>query len=130
MSIKKISVLIGVLLGLCSLVGVGVAIDAHYAKQEYVEKIEQRLDQKIWSDRYYRIQERIWTLEDRYPDPQKMPQAVKEELRKLRMLKEQIEKRLKIPIDQIGALVVAMARTKATASAPTPPEGVTLEEPV
>jgi len=130
MSIKKISTLIGVILGVCSIVGIGIAVDSHYAKQKYVESIEQRLDQKIWSDRYYQIQQRIWQLQDRYPDEDKMPLSVREELRKLEFIKKQIEKKLKVPVDQIGALKVAVAHAKATAGAPSPPKDLKMENEV
>lgn len=128
MTAKRISLIIGIMLGVASLIGVGIKVDAHYAKQKYVEMIEQRLEQKIWSDRYYRIQERIWTLEDRYPDPTKMPPAVKEELRRLKLLKKQIEEKLRIPIEQIGSIVVAVAHAKATAGMPISPKNIKINK--
>lgn len=128
MSVGRVSTLLGVLVGLCSLIGAVAAVDSRYAKQVYVEKIEQRLDQKIWSDRYYQIQQRIWQLQDRYPIPQNMPQSVKEELRKLKFLKEQIERKLRIPADQLGTIELAVAHAKATAGAPVPPKRIKVSE--
>ena len=57
-----------------------------------VKKIGYRLDQKIQQDRVDSLQERLWKLEDRYPDLTKMPQEIKDEYRKLKSEKETLEK--------------------------------------
>jgi hypothetical protein len=66
------------------------AIDSHYAKAAEMKilaaenkRLEMRLDQKIVSDRSDSIQQRIWKLEDRYPDRRKAPPEIQEMWRQL-----------------------------------------------
>ena len=42
------------------------ALDQTYARQEQVVAIDQRLEQKIVGDRFFRLQQAYWALEDRY----------------------------------------------------------------
>lgn len=70
-------------------------LDAQYAKAEDVQRIEQRLEFKITKDRYETIQERLWKLEDRFPDKRKMPSSVLEEYRQLESEKELLQEKIK-----------------------------------
>jgi len=60
------------------------------ATQKAMERLEQRLDQKMLSDQLKSIQDRIWKIEDRCGKEPKDP-TVREELRKLYEEKRQIE---------------------------------------
>ena len=62
--------------------------------------LSMRLDIKILEDRLNAIQERIWRLEDRYPDINRMPDTVLEEYRKLKREMEKIEKRIEYLLRQ------------------------------
>lgn len=91
--LKKISVILGIVIALGTIVSFCFAVNSIYAKQSYVKNLEQRLDYKIKQDRYNTLQERIWKLEDRYHNKE-MPISVKEEIRKLREEKNILEKKL------------------------------------
>ena len=82
MNIQQISISIGVIIGLTTLVGLGFKVDARYAKMEKVVYIEQRLEQKIAQDRTNYLQEQIWKIEDRYRN-QQMPDEVLDRYRRL-----------------------------------------------
>lgn len=61
-----------------------VALDAHYAKAQALQRLELRMDQKILVDRQDKVQERIWRLEDRYKnDIRNANDTDKEQWRKL-----------------------------------------------
>ena len=75
-------------------------IDTRYAlcadvtqTQRAIQKLEERLDQKILYDKLQAIQERIWKIEDRSGKEPK-DELIKHELRKLHEEKKQIEKNL------------------------------------
>lgn len=59
-------------------------IDSNYAKASEFKKLELRLEQKITSDRSDKLQERIWKLEDRYPQIQKAPAEIQYEMKMLK----------------------------------------------
>jgi hypothetical protein len=86
--------ILGVLTILGIFFGAYCYLDARFAKAEEVRAVEQRLDYKIVSDQVQVKQQRSWQLEDRYQE-KTMPEAVKEEYRKL---KEEI-KRLEIKLN-------------------------------
>jgi hypothetical protein len=72
-----------------------------YRAMETIKKIEIRLDYKIVEDQLRGIQQRIYTIEDRYCsdktkpcDEAKMPQTVREEYRQLLCEKEKLQKDL------------------------------------
>lgn len=71
-------------------------LDNEYAKCAEVKKIEQRLDHKIATDYLQSKQQRIWALEDRYPNKDKMPTPVKEEYRQLQEEKKLLEKKIEV----------------------------------
>jgi len=75
---KRIATIISIVIGLCTLVGLGYKYDQRLAKAEDVntsiQKLSIRLEQKIQEDRLGNIQERLWRVEDRYgTDCSKMP---------------------------------------------------------
>jgi|GEM_PF-2807462 hypothetical protein len=59
-------------------------VDSRYAHDADVTLIEMRLEQKILTDRSSQIQQRIWKIEDRYPDMSQAPETVQEEYRQLK----------------------------------------------
>lgn len=66
---------------------------------ETIKKIEIRLDYKIIEDQLRTVQQKIWTIEDRYCtdkskpcDEGKMPQTVSEQYRELKCEKERLTK--------------------------------------
>jgi Co/Zn/Cd efflux system component len=97
---KKITTIISILVGILTACGAWVVLDSHWAKAEDVkavntkiDKLSKRLDQKILEDRRSNIQNRIWSLEDRYEN-EDMPQSVIEELRILNADKKDITKKI------------------------------------
>lgn len=82
--IKKLSTVIVIIIGLCTLAGIGYKYDQRLAKADDVKKLDIRLEQKIQSDRVANLQERIWSYEDRYgTDCLIMPTNVRAEYRNL-----------------------------------------------
>ena len=79
--IKKVMAVIGMILALASVVGLLFSLDGRWAHSEDVERLAIRLEQKIQQDRARDLQQRQWTLEDRYGKEEKMPQSVREEYR-------------------------------------------------
>ena len=63
---KKVSVIVGICVGIATLIGAYYTFDCTYSRASWTKKIELRLDKKILQDRLYYLQERIWKLEDRY----------------------------------------------------------------
>ena len=64
-----------------------------YALAEELKQTNKRLDQKIMSDQLNNVQQRIWTLEDRYKG-KKMESSVSEEYRVLQEQKKQLNDEL------------------------------------
>ena len=90
---KRLSLYIGIVIGVLTLITMGYKYDERLAKAEDVNKsiqaLSQRLEQKIQDDRLSNIQQRIWNLEDRYgTDKTKMPPAVCDTYRRLYEEKE------------------------------------------
>jgi low affinity Fe/Cu permease len=72
-------------------------IDNRYASSEDVKQIEQRLDYKITADQMNDMQNRLWTLEDRYGhNLERANDIVKQEYRKLKSEKDELSKKLDI----------------------------------
>jgi hypothetical protein len=108
---KKISIAIGIVVSLISIVGALFLLDARWTKAsttieikealcnkdgELLNKIagnRKRMEQYIAQDRYNWLEERKYKLEDRYEN-KPMPQTVKEEYRKLISEMKSIEKSL------------------------------------
>ena len=84
----------GVALTTVSIVSALFAVDAYYAKAEAVDKLEIRLEQKILNDRYDRVQERIWKLEDRFIAQEKAPVETKRSWRELQLERDDIHRKL------------------------------------
>ena len=66
-------------------IGAGLyALDTTYARHDVVSAIEQRLQQKIVSDRYLQLQQVLWRFQDRYgQNCERGDQAVREQCRVL-----------------------------------------------
>ena len=84
-----------VLIGLCF--GVYFFFENRYALAEELKKTQQRLEEKIQSDRLNSVQERIWKIQDRIGN-KKPNDNEKEEIRRLKEEKDRIDKSLKKPI--------------------------------
>jgi hypothetical protein len=69
-------------------------VDNKYACSEDVKKLEKRLDYKIISDQALSIQQRIWTITDRF-EGKKMDKTTKEEFQQLEKNKEDLNNKLK-----------------------------------
>ena len=100
MELDKSKTILALLLGCITLMGTAFSVDARYAKQEQVKKVQEsvkkvetRLDNKILKDRGNLLQERIWKYEDRY-DGKKMPDTIKEVVRDLQKELDDINKKL------------------------------------
>ena len=86
-SITAILILFGMIFGVYKY------IDTRYALAEEVKKVEKRLDYKILSDQYNAIQQRIWTIQDRF-QKKPMDQTTTDELRKLEQGKGEIQNKM------------------------------------
>jgi hypothetical protein len=86
---KNLTVLFGVIISLSTIIGTSFALDKRWALAKDLKKLERRLDYKICIDRHNSVQQRIWSLEDRYQEINSMPRLTKEEYRRLTLeLKE------------------------------------------
>jgi len=96
MSLKKISVILGLVISLTVIVGAGAKLDRRWAKTDQLVMVAQRLDQKIIQDRINAIQERLWRLEDKYGNTiADMPETIRDQYRRLLKEIKDLEKRLK-----------------------------------
>lgn len=89
-----IAISVSFVLTLLTITGTLFTIDDRWAKAADVKLVELRLDQKIYSDRLHNIQQRMWSLEDRYGEEKYMPPAIKEEYRRLKQ--EYIKTKMKL----------------------------------
>lgn len=113
MSFKKISAIIGLMIAITTIVGMLFKVDGRYAKaididqleqytQQHIQKVEKRLDLKILQDQLADVRKRIWALEDRYDNNiNKMPQETKEEYRKLKEEKKELESKIEKIIEKV-----------------------------
>lgn len=67
-------------------------LEKRYALAEDVEKLSNRLDQKILEDRRDNIQQRIWKLEDKYSN--EIPDDIKDQYRQFQKELEELDKKL------------------------------------
>jgi hypothetical protein len=97
MNIKEMSGSIVAVAAVVSLAFGGYFYFEHrYALADELQKTNQRLEQKIQQDRVNAVQERMWKIEDRLQDQNRRPTDLeKDEIRKLQVEKDQIEKGLK-----------------------------------
>ena len=87
--------LIAVAVGLSTLLGTAFTIDSRYAKTDYVEQIDKRLELKILKDRANALQERMWKIEDRYGmEVSDMPDDKRDQYRKLKKEYDEIMKKI------------------------------------
>lgn len=89
--ITKLSTLLGIV---AIIFAAYFYIDERYAQCDDVKKIERRLDYKIAADQLDYKEQRISKIREQYPDPNKMPKIVKEELDKLLREQKHLEKKL------------------------------------
>lgn len=92
---KIIGLIIAILTLFGILFGAYQYMETRYALAQEVKKIEQRLDYKILTDQLKAIQQRIWTIQDRFNN-KKMDTTTKEEVRDLEQNKEQIQEKIKV----------------------------------
>ena len=94
--IKRLSLILGLIIALSTILGLLWQLDSRWAKAADVAALSIRLEQKIAADRMDNIQQRIWKLEDRYGKEEKMQGEIKDEYRSLKLelkkLEEQGEK--------------------------------------
>lgn len=102
MTLRRLSILVGAIVGSITIVTTAIQVDRYYAKAAEVQQIEWRLDQKIIQDRVNALQERIWRLEDRYGiDTTEMAPEIREEIRKLKAERKHLDKELDILLEQM-----------------------------
>jgi len=96
--VKKITAICGLITALAGVVTLLFTIDHRFAKSSELKKVKTRLEHKIESDHYQWLEQRSYTLKDRYIN-KPMPQSVKEEIRKieddLKWLREKIKSLMK-----------------------------------
>ena len=72
-----------------------LGIEARYASSGFVKQIDERLEQKILSDRRANLQERVWNLDDRFgPGCLECDLIVKDEYRRLLFEIKEIDEQL------------------------------------
>ena len=92
----KVNTVIAIAVGFSTLLGTAFTIDSRYAKTDYVEQIDKRLELKILKDRANALQERIWKIEDRYGmEVSDMPDDKRDQYRKLKKEYDEIMEKIK-----------------------------------
>jgi len=88
---NKLTVTLGIIISLATIMGFIFAVDARFAKAERVVMLELRLDQKIVQDRIQYVQDQIWVIQDRYKGEgcEKPLNVIDRERRLQKQLKEQ-----------------------------------------
>lgn len=59
-----------------------------------VRLVSERLEQKILTDRYEGLEQRLWKIETRYPNLQQAPETVREEYNKLKQELSKLDREL------------------------------------
>ena len=91
----KVNTVIAIAVGFSTLLGTAFTIDSRYAKTDYVEQIDKRLELKILKDRANALQERMWKIEDRYGmEVSDMPDDKRDQYRKLKKEYDEIMKKI------------------------------------
>jgi hypothetical protein len=88
----RILTIISCLVALMTVIGGLMAADARYAKEQRLCKVEQRLEQKILTDRLFQLRQRMWNLEDHYGI---VPAQSMEEYRLLKQELELLDRNLR-----------------------------------
>ena len=96
---ERLSMIVGIIIGVISLVSTLFYLDNRWAKSRKVKKLEVRLEVKIQHDRLDRVQDRSWKIEDRYANIP-MPEDVKDDYRQLKIEIKRIESRIKHVTDK------------------------------
>ena len=92
----KVNTVIAIAVGFSTLLGTAFTIDSRYAKTDYVEQIDKRLELKILKDRANALQERMWKIEDRYGmEVSDMPEDKRDQYRKLKKEYDEIKEKIK-----------------------------------
>jgi len=92
---KKIVAVIGILVGLSTLIGGLYAYDRVKADQEDLIAIEYRLDQKIVTDKRFYVQKELWEIEKQYGyDKSKYPTHIIDRYNKLKYQLKEVEEEL------------------------------------
>ena len=94
--LKKFEKLVNPILTVIAVTSMLFTVDAYYAKASAVEKLEMRLEQKILQDRQDKVQERMWTLEDRFIKKERVPREVTDQIRRLQIEKDEIKRKLDV----------------------------------
>lgn len=97
---KKLAVIGGILALLSSIFAGYFWMENHYASAEELGKIKQRLEYKITDDQYKAIQQRIWSIEDRY-NGKKMPEDISQTYRQLKSNEELLKNQL-MKMEKLG----------------------------
>lgn len=79
---KKYATILAILVSLSTIAGIGLTLDNRFAKAESVNQLRSEFKLFVLRQRMKALQERLWHLEDRYPET--MPVTVKEEYRRLK----------------------------------------------
>lgn len=69
--------------------------EGRYALALTVERVEQRLENKILTDQEKDLRNRQWEIEDRYEKETSMPDIMKQEYRELKEERQQLLDRIK-----------------------------------
>lgn len=96
--LKKIITIVSFLIVLGGAVGGLMAWSDTFAKQCDLEVLSSRLEQKILDDRLHNLQQRMWSLEDRYGGPEVplAPNEIKIEYRQLKLELEAVKRKLHV----------------------------------
>ncbi len=97
MNWTKISIIVGCVVGFCSLIGICFTVDSYYAHAEEVRKLEtkveltnKRLEQKILNDELRYLTNELWDLEAKGIDKTN-PTRVKKMKYQIKELEEEKE---------------------------------------
>jgi len=92
---KKIIATIGTITVIFSFLFAWDQLDKRWASAETVQKLSERLDNKIAQDRIDYLDQRIWKIEDRYKHEGKMPIMIKDQYRGLKKERKKLELKIK-----------------------------------
>lgn len=92
--IKRGQAILALIIASSAIIGLLFSVDGRYAKAGDLNNVSVRLEQKILMDKSDNLQQRLWKLEDRF-EGREMPQVAKEEVRRLRKEKRDLEMQIK-----------------------------------
>ena len=97
---KKIIAILSSITFIASIVAGVIFIEERYASAKDLKLVAMRLEQKIQQDRSHVLQERLWSIEDRYIN-KKMPEEIKKQYRYLKEEFNNIEKTIEKIISEV-----------------------------